>query len=151
MMQKPGEERSTQGRRLAIGEAHTFRVAARDRYSWSGVTLEEGGRYRLDVSADQTWHDASITCGAGGWTSDELPGWKAALVRLAEGKRRVPEANWFELIGALEANESTLFRIGVRGSYTAPREADLYAFANDLPSMYGNNTGEISVTIERVG
>jgi T6SS, Phospholipase effector Tle1-like, catalytic domain len=131
------------------GDSFTFFVYAESQYNWSGVRLKGGQRYRFDVPGDQKWQDASISCGPEGWTSEQLPFYKEPFVKHLEDERRVPEADWFELIGSLDDDEE-YFRIGRGGpekEYTAPRDAELYAFANDLKSKYGNNEGQLSVTI----
>ena len=132
------------------GDSETFPVFAEAQYSWSGVRLKGGHRYRFDISDDQKWQDADISCGPEGWTSDQLPFYKEAILKLFEDDRRVPEADWFELIGSLDDDEA-FFRIGGGGrEYTAPHDAELYAFANDLKSKYGNNQGQLLVRITRV-
>ena len=46
--------------------------------------------------------------------------------------------------------DKDLFRIGLGCRHVARRDADLYAFANDLMSKYGNNSGELRVNVTRV-
>ncbi len=135
----------------APGDAFTFPVYAESRYSWSGVRLRKGHGYRFTIPGDQQWQDAGISCGPEGWTSEQLPWYKEKFVQHFEDDRRVPDANWFELIGSLDDNEE-YFRIGSGQGfeYIAPRDAELYAFANDLKSKYGNNRGQLSVTITRM-
>lgn len=136
----------------AVGDDASFTVRAADQYNWSGVRLRKGQTYRFDIAGDEQWQDADISCGPSGWTSEELPWYKEAFVRKFEDKRRVPEANWFELIGSLD-DETDYFRIGAGGDahlYTAPRDAELYAFANDLKTRYGNNEGQLEVKITRM-
>jgi hypothetical protein len=135
---------------LRVGESATFPVRAADKYNWAGVRLEKGAAYRFDVPGGQKWQDGGISCGAEGWTSASLPWYKEAVVKHFEDDRRLPAANWFELVGALDDEETELFRIGSGRDFTAPREADLYAFANDLKSRYGNNSGKLTVTVTRV-
>jgi hypothetical protein len=136
----------------AVGETAKFHVRAADQYNWSGLQLKKGHVYRFDIPEGQQWQDASISCGPEGWTSEELPWYKEGIVRMFEDRRRVPEAEWFELIGSLDDDED-YFRIGTGGSdrlYTAPRDAELYAFANDLRTRYDNNDGQLMVIITRV-
>jgi hypothetical protein len=55
-------------------------------------------------------------------------------------------------VGSLGDEGDTLFRIregGPENRYTAPRTDDLYAFANDLVSKYGNNQGQLRVSVTR--
>lgn len=137
-------------RRLAVGESATFPVRSANLHNWSGVRLEEGATYRVHVAGTQQWVDGGVSCGPEGWTSDQLPWYSEAVVRHLERERRHPSANWFELIGALDDEDHDLVRIGAGTTFTAPREADLYAFANDLKSKYGNNEGSVVATITRV-
>ena len=75
----------------------------------------------------------------GTWNSDET------------GENNVQDANWFALIGALGNDDDDLFLIGdCTLQYTASQEVDLYLFANDIPSKYGNNKGFLPVTIQRI-
>ena len=131
--------------------SRTCTVLAELRYNWSGVRLEAGKTYTVEVlPGDQTWQDGGIECGADGWETEQLPWLKEKLVGLFEDNRRVPEANWFELIGAEgdeDDDKSKLFRVGKRVEHTAKSDADLYLFANDLKSKYDNNEGFLKVTI----
>jgi uncharacterized protein (DUF2235 family) len=138
---------------LEVGGDARFTVRAADQYNWSGVRLEKGRTYRFDIDAQQRWQDDEISCGPSGWTSDQLPWYKEHIVRAFEDKRRVPDANWFELIGSLD-DDDDFFRIGAGGAdglYTATRDAELYAFANDLKTRYDNNEGQLEVKITRTG
>jgi hypothetical protein len=136
---------------LAVGQSASFPVRAADRYNWSGVRLQKGARYRVEVQGDQRWTDGGITCDADGWTSDVLPLFRRDLVRHFERERRVADANWFALIAAVDDEETNLVKVGRRGELTAPRDGNLYAFANDLKTRYGNNEGQVIATVERVG
>ena len=136
---------------LQAGKSATFYVYAKEHYSWTGVRLNKGGVYSFSVADDQHWIDAEIKCDADGWTSKQLPWIKEKFAEWYEDKRRVPKANWFELIGSLDDDGDDFFRIGKNlQNYVAMEDADLYAFANDLDDKYGNNKGKIEVTITRI-
>ncbi len=76
---------------------------------------------------------------------------KESAVKIFEDLSRYPEADWFELIGAYDNDESAhFFRIGIETTLTAEQDGELYLFANDLQSRYGNNDGLIRTFIERV-
>lgn len=135
--------------RLAPGESHECTVRAELRYNFTRVELEQGATYRIQMPDGQVWLDGKIECGPEGWTSEQLPWFREKLVKRFEDKRRQPDANWFELVGALGDEDDELFRIGSGTDYTAPRNAELWLFANDLKSRYGNNDGELRVTISR--
>lgn len=136
---------------LAVGESRTCEVLAESKYNWSGVGLRQGAKYTFSVPEGDTWSDAGITCGPAGWTSEELPWYKEFFVKAFEKKRRLKNANWFALTGALGDEDDELFPIGdSKDPYTAPHDADLYLFANDMSSRYHNNTGSLMVTITRI-
>lgn len=144
---------SAKPKRLEVGESHSFKVLARLKYNWSGVKLIQGETYEFQIAEGDTWLDKKIECGPTGWTSDQLPWFKEPIVAGFEKNRRLPEANWFELIGALGDEDDVLFRIkngGPENRYVAEIEADLYAFANDLQSKYDNNSGWLDVTVTRI-
>ena len=141
------------GLRLGVGESATFRVAARAPYNSAGVCLERGAHYQFTVAPCDTWQDAKIVCGPDGWTRDAVRLILRPLVRAAEPRRRCAEANWFELVGSLGCDGCAYFRIGCRGegwTYSPCRDGPLYAFANDAPRRYDNNSGSLLVTVTRV-
>jgi len=141
---------SAQPVELAVGQTHQCEVLAKSKFNWSGVGLLKGATYTFSVAEGDTWKDASIDCGPGGWKSEDLPWYKEGVIKFAERFRRLPDANWFALIGALGDEDNELFLIeDGKTPYTAPRTADLYLFANDMPSKYGNNMGSLIVTIKR--
>jgi hypothetical protein len=144
---------SAVGKKLGVGESHRFTVRAPEQYSWSGVQVEAGAHYAFLAPAGQEWRDKDIVCGPDGWRSKDLPWYKEAYIRPFEDRRRCPNANWFELIGAVGEEGDNFFRIGQGGddkTYQAPSEGELFAFANDLRTMYGNNHGELEVIVTRV-
>ncbi len=144
---------SAKAKALAPGERATFTVNSCEHYNWAAVQLEKGARYRFDVAASECWEDGGTTCGADGWSSASHPFIATHALRGFEPYRRVPEANWFELIGALSNDDEELFRIGSGGpehDYVAPRDAELFAFANDLSTNYRNNIGAITVGVTRL-
>jgi hypothetical protein len=137
--------------KLKVGDKHVFPVYAENLYSWGGIELEDDGSYQFTVPDNQQWKDNDICCGPAGWTSEELPWYKEGIVKHFEKDRRVPEANWFELIGSL-GDDDEYFRIGKGDEDHSPAyDAELYAFANDMKSKYGNNEGVLMVTVKRVG
>ncbi len=142
---------SAQAKVLAVTQTHTVSVLSNLKYNWSGVKLEKGGVYQFSCKNGDTWLDGDIECGPQGWSSDQLPALNEIAVELFEKRRRKADANWFELIGALGDEDNQLFRIGDGSShYSAEDTADLYLFANDLQSKYGNNEGSLEVSIKRI-
>jgi len=137
---------------LAVDRSHECEVLAESKYNWSGVMLRQRASYRFSVPEGDTWEDANITCGPEGWTSEQLPWFKEFIVEAFEKRRRLKDANWFALVGALGDEDDELFLIGDgKRPCTPPRDAELYLFANDMPTKYGNNKGSLKVTITRTG
>ncbi len=141
---------TARGKVLAKGESATFTARAGEQYSWSGIRLEAGKRYRIEPVAGAKWKDGGIECGPESWRSEDLPWYKEEFVELLEWRRRVPKANWFELIGSLGDDEDEFFRIGTGATFRASDEGELHAFPNDLRTMYANNAGSIRVSVTRL-
>ena len=142
---------SAKARDLDVGESHAVNVIALHKFSWARVSLAKGHQYKIWTNETDTWQDADITCNASGWESSQLSFLKETVVELFEKKRRHPEANWFELVGAYNNdNDAELFRVGVSTQFTATKNGELHFFANDLKSRYENNSGLIRVFIERL-
>ena len=109
----------------------------------TGITLEAGKKY--DLVATGEWKDASIVTGPDGYDSVNL------LQKGTEGLRRVPTAKWFALIGALDRRKDTEFHIGSKAVYAPTETGQLTCFANDLVGFYGNNHGDITLSVTELG
>ena len=143
----------TTSRQLAVGESLQVKVVAKEKFNPTGLKVAAGQHYSFVVAKEAKWTDLSIECDAGGWKSEQAPALTRGFITKAEKDRRVPAADWFELIGTVGKDEQQHFQIGKRGTdwtYTAPVDGALFLFANDLDRMYGNNRGHIEVTITRV-
>lgn len=127
---------------MQVGELQSVAIPASQVWQSTGIVVNPGEQYRLAASG--TWHDASIPSGPEGYPSPN------ALFRALEGLRRSPADNWFALIGALNQDKRTLFRIGSGTVFTARQPGTLCCFANDLRPMYWNNSGEVQLTVKRL-
>lgn len=117
-------------------------IHAGKKWNRTGILLEAGKTYLFHARG--TWKDWYITCGPAGYARTSL--------KFFERFRRVPEADWFSIIGAYDGDPATSFDIGgiltrKNGSHTAPRDGELWCFANDLPWMYWNNSGAIELQV----
>jgi hypothetical protein len=139
-------------RKLAVGESYSCSVLAELKYNWSGLLLQQNCQYEFSVGASECWTDGDIeNCSPNGWESKQLPWYKEKVVEWFEDKRRYPEANWFELIGSLGDEDHQLLRVLSTDKHSTPaHDSELYFFANDLQSKYGNNSGSIEVTVKRL-
>lgn len=114
-------------------------VQARRFATDSGVEVQSGDR--LEVRAEGQWRDWFITCGPEGYA--------AAHLRPFEGLRRDPTAAWFELLAAIGPDGPPI-RIGRGRTFAAAQAGRVMLFANDVPGMYWNNAGSLSVTVSRI-
>ncbi|MEP5764362.1 MAG: DUF2235 domain-containing protein [Halieaceae bacterium] len=140
-------------RPLKVGESRTVPVYAHQFYNRTGLLLEKGQKYRFKARANQQWKDGGIDCDASGWDRDHPEvGWiKDIAVRSMEPFRRLPDADWFSLIGAIGDSEQELFEIANSSTTFTPGHSDEFCpFANDLKRMYANNDGYIDVTVTRL-
>ena len=68
--------------------------------------------------------------------------------------RRLPEAQWFELVAAINDNDDELFQIlkytDLQSPYKPNKSGEFCPFANDLWFKYGNNIGFVDIVIHRV-
>jgi hypothetical protein len=149
---------------LAVGQSKQVAVHA-ERY-WNAVQLKAraGERYRIVAAGE--WWDASNLASANGYKSPNK------LLSKSEHARRVKDADWFRLVAAvhpsagLEAKNSAvhnpfgaavsavddaseLLAVGADGEIAVKKDGFLYLFANDLAITYGNNSGELKVTVTR--
>lgn len=130
------------------------RVFASSLWNWTGIYMKEGTRYRFEVPEGQAWLNGGTPSGAQG-----TPG--NGMQRLFAWSRRVREANWFELCGAIShagqgGNTGVpprpfYFRIGRELEIEAPYSGYLYCFANDASWAYWNNQGSLRVEITEAG
>jgi hypothetical protein len=127
---------------LKPGETIDITVHARAKWGATPLWLSKGERYRFAASG--AWHDANIATGPAGYESPSIG------FRLLASFRRVKEANWFALIGTIQQSEDSALIIGQGADLEIPRDGPLYCFANDLPFMYFNNSGQVSVAVTRL-
>ena len=88
-------------------------IAIDSKAQWvdTGIVLEPGVTYLLRASG--SWRDASIETDAAGYASVNV------FQRVAERLRRMPDAPWFALIGALDRRKDTQFVIGKECTFDA--------------------------------
>ena len=149
-------DRRYTGTSLEVGEKRSVTVYANLKYNVTGIKLPAGSKVMFRLKDGQKWYDADIECGPDGWDADEeidnrLLRWG---IKLAESKRRFPDAEWFELTGCFNKNLASCFRVlehtTKRTKLSVDKAGELYFFANDLKSKYGNNRGRISLVVERI-
>lgn len=110
--------------------------------TWVSTNIVVSAGDYLRFTAAGQWVDAKIETGPEGY--DNI--WMSPFTWM----RRVPEARWFELVGCLDKRLNTAFRIGAGTTRIFPEGGRLFCFANDARGFYGNNHGEVTLTIERL-
>jgi hypothetical protein len=128
---------------MDINESVTVVVAARRRWNDTGIDLHQGQSYL--ITAAGKWLDWNIETSPSGYGS------KTLAQRLVARFRRLPPANWFALVGAVDGRRDSYFAIGQRCEYLARRSGRLSCFANDVWLAYFNNHGQVEVTVQRLG
>jgi hypothetical protein len=110
----------------------------------TGIILVGGTEYQF--AAQGTWHDDYIICGPEGYTLQEaVPKWKQPFFRLLQGFRPQNTGDrWFQLIGKVG---DSIFEIGTGLSCLVPVDGELFCTANDVPFMFWNNKGELTLNV----
>lgn len=132
---------ATTATELRPGEERTVEVAARPRWTATGIVLVSGARYR--AHAEGTWRDRHIATDAAGYDSPN------PLFRLAQWLRRHPRARWFALVGTVDRRWGTRVVLGSAAEFAAPATGELVCYANDLLPMLFNNRGSVRLTVVR--
>lgn len=136
---------------LSIGQSQDVVVFASEFYNKTGLMLEQGATYRFTPYPDQHWFDDGIKCTPKGWHRDDVQlGVKEIPMALLEPFRRLPDAQWFSLVGAINNNEEFLFKIANDATVTITKSGEFSPFANDLSRFYGANAGKIKVKVSRI-
>ncbi len=135
-----------------IGGCFVISVNAASKWNASGIQLEGGRTYAFKVlGEDPKWRDASIEADADGWTDQAeatIPWWMRDFFALLEALRRAPDRDWFYLMGMVAEVGEDIFPIGKEASWPVENTGEFCAFANDLPFMYGNNFGKITIRVD---
>ena len=136
---------------LEVGEKITVDIVARRYWNDTGLYVTVGQSYQF--TARGTWIVFYIPCAADGYPT---PGWllqgpPGRLTRMVQRLRRVPEGNWFVLVGAVRAaGQYQNFVCGSSREAHMPASGQLEFFANDVPGFYWNNFGSIQLEITRL-
>ncbi|WP_044290745.1 hypothetical protein [Rivularia sp. PCC 7116] len=129
---------------MNIGESVSAVILAKEKWNNTGINLIANQEYHLTASASEKWVDWFILCNADGFPSSN---W---ILKNTERLRRVPDENWFALIGAINFDSGNLFKIGTDKKLQPTQSGILTCFANDIPFMYWNNKGSIQLVVTRI-
>ena len=113
-----------------------FEVHAPCYWAETGVQVEKGRRYRVQIVDMSTVKDASIEVkDLEGWP----PGWQRIVFSPVAWLRRRPLEPWFSLIATVDRKQPRRLQEGA--IYEAPATGQLVCFFNDAFWAYGNNQG----------
>ena len=136
-----------------IGGCFKITVKAASKWNASGIRLSAKQKYTFEViDKDKKWFDASIEADAEGWTEKgigKLGEWSKWSISLLEPLRRSPGNDWFNLMGMVAEIGEKPFSIGNESTLQVGKDGEFCAFANDLPSMYGNNKGQLNLLVSK--
>jgi hypothetical protein len=132
-------------RRLAVGESKTYTIKANVTHNMTRLYMLAGERYKFSVSTADKWKNGGTETNASGYQ----PG-------ILDGGRRQTAYNMMALVGELfrrddnTSYQNNHFRIGTSATYTAQVSGFLICHGNDNIAFYGDNTGQVTLTIERL-
>ena len=128
---------------MRVGQTAYVPVYANKLWNDSGVDVVSGQVFSFAAPPGEQWIHWQRTCSAEGYAS-------TVFGRPLEIFRRVPKAEWLQLIGTIGKSIRSPVIIGSKlVDFLPPSPGRLYFFANDVPWMYWNNRGMIAVRITR--
>ena len=136
---------STRNPRIDVNVGQTAYVCVRADRLWndSDVDVALGQTYNFTVPAGEKWRDWRPPCGADGYSS-------ALWLRPWEIIRRVPEANWLQLVATVGRSTRPSMVVGSKLIDFSPSfPGRLYFFANCLTGLHWRNKGMIAVRVMR--
>lgn len=174
----PNLRPSTPATQLNPGQGTWVHVDSRKKSASSGIRVRKGQTYRIEVGAAQVWKDGDLDpCDVLGWSldpkanklpwidgrQDDLGFLKAGVIRKAERKRLVRDADWFELVVGFDGRKFHRLNLKrgageidpITAEIAIPQDGELHFAANDLASVidlidkYDNNSGGIWVSVTR--
>ena len=137
-----GRNRIAVLRTMDTGDQVIVKIDARKIWNHTGVIVKAGETYGF--TATGRWVDWFIPHNPNG---DPSASW---YMRFVQRWRRVKDANWFALIGAVNNDKATAFVIGDGGVHKMTGSGELTCFANDIIWLYWNNHGQIELLVSRI-
>ena len=148
------------GQALAAGEQATLHFFTSDPEFNTGLHLQAGNRYQLDIKLLNFWIDGTIERNENAARLDEKGFDNSVMPAQWMGwLRRSRAHNWFELM-LVQRNCESKSLMGVSdlaideasGSYNfvATCDGNLSLYVNDTHGFYSNNAGYASIAISRM-
>lgn len=138
-------------RELELNKPEIISVPAINPWVSTGFLVKEDSVYKLEViPPEQTWRDGKYL---GEITAD---GKLFPHFFLLYPFLRMPSVKWFALLGCINHDSSTNFKIGTKlENFSPPEEGELICFVNDALGFNDffykhNNSGEITLAITKI-
>ena len=152
-------ESSFQGEPLNVGEEKNVHFFTKDPNFGTGINLQFGARYTMDISILSYWIDQIYDQNENGEPINEM-GFANSVMRYEwlTSTKRSPDHNWFELM----LYQSRCSRNSLRGvsdlevddsgsyNFVAACDGELTLFVNDSRGFYGNNVGYANISLSRL-
>ncbi|MDD9891783.1 MAG: hypothetical protein OXU66_11325 [Gammaproteobacteria bacterium] len=152
-------ESSDQGESLNVGEAKNVHFFTKDPNFDTGINLQSGARYAMDIKILSYWIDSYIEENENREPLDER-GFANSVMpfEFLASTKRVNGSRWFELMlyQSRCSRESlrgvTELEVDESGSYNfvATCDGELTLFVNDSHGFYSNNVGYANIALSRV-
>jgi len=152
-------ESSDQGESLNVGEAKNVHFFTKDPNFETGINLQSGARYVMDIAILSYWIDSYIEENENQEPLDER-GFANSVMpfEFLAATKRVNGSRWFELMlyQSRCSRESlrgvTELEVDESGSYNfvAACDGELTLFVNDSRGFYSNNVGYANIALSRV-
>lgn len=146
---------ATPATELAAGERRDIRINIRAPCAITGIKLQAGAKYRLDIQPGTPWQDDGITnISHQGYSS--LAAGVPRYVLFGVPLRRMESLNWFAPLAQIGRFGHDVRALGTHSTLIESKtSADLYVYVNDavigLPFIwdhfYDNNQGELEFVV----
>ncbi|NKB32859.1 MAG: hypothetical protein GKR91_07150 [Pseudomonadales bacterium] len=152
-------ENNDQGEQLNVGQASNVHFFTKDPSFDTGIDLQSGARYALDITILSYWIDSHIEENENNEPLDER-GFANSVMpfEFVAATKRSNSHRWFELmlyqsrcsrdslrgVTELEVDESGSY------NFVAACDGELTLFVNDSHGFYSNNVGYANISLSRV-
>lgn len=132
-------------KRLTVGQTKSFVINAKTFHNETHLYMRAGEKYKFTVSGADKWKNGLTETTANGYQPGVL-----------DAVRRQSAYNMMTLVGEIFREDNTRFyqnnhfKIGTSRTYTAEVSGFLICHANDNPAFYNDNSGSVTLTIERL-
>ncbi|MBF0121155.1 MAG: hypothetical protein HQK79_20170 [Desulfobacterales bacterium] len=115
-------------------------IKACEYYNHTGIIVERGKKYLAEISGK--WTDLIYSCGPEGYSSPNF------YMKWMEHLKRHTQAPWFALIATIDCKQLDFHLMPE--IFTAKASGEIVCYANDVPFMYWNNFGSLTLNVSEI-